>query len=63
LDRPRKALVDSKIGDKIVRKADGGRRPWSIQEIPANRTMLNRYDGGRRPWSIQEIPVEEPSRF
>ncbi len=30
-----KALADLRIGNRIVRKADGGRRPKGIREIPA----------------------------
>jgi len=30
-------LADLGIGGRIVRKADGGRRPKAIQEIPTQR--------------------------
>jgi hypothetical protein len=36
LDRPRTTLADPMIGDKTIRKADGGRRPKAIREIPDN---------------------------
>ena len=31
-------LADLAIGDRIVRKADGGRRPQSIREIPVENS-------------------------
>lgn len=33
-------LADLTIGDRIIRKADGGRRPKVIQEIPGNGSAL-----------------------
>ena len=34
LNLPRRTLADPTIGDRIVRKANGGRRREAIQEIP-----------------------------
>ncbi|HUU93269.1 MAG TPA: hypothetical protein VM238_18900 [Phycisphaerae bacterium] len=34
VNRSRAMLADPRSGDKIVRKADGGRRREAIQEIP-----------------------------
>jgi hypothetical protein len=45
-ERPRRraenALADLAVGDRIVRKADGGRRPKSIWEIPVGRPATAR---------------------
>ena len=41
-------LADPAIGDRIVRKADGGRRPKAIREIPDRRP--DSHSGRYRRW-------------
>ena len=55
------ALADAGIGDRIVRRADGGRRPKSIREISVEKdskrdTLVEKARGGRGQELTSDVP-------
>jgi len=66
LRRPERILADLPIGDRIGQKADGGRRPKAIREIPgemvaADKEMkMNVGFGKHAAMSVEMLVLKQP---